>query len=553
MQNPSSSDPSFKAFLDNLKEQNQRGFLTQLLQLKADREIAGEDGDKREEQLDEVISSLKDVKIAVTGIDISVDLTPLVNIGENQTSLLEELSRESALTRKLTEGSVEYDKEASQYRNTSGREIESVVSGKMSKKGGFLDFETARTATAGQGTRAREANQISLKPINYVPGKSVANVTNSSSNNTNNNSTVSSSNTETNEVKNFLQYLGDEITTGFKFFMTDGILGRSDKKERSAKVSSARQKPVSANPDSDNVVTSQEAIADNTKSDLEISKELLDTTKAQLLELKTIREALAPETPKELVEQKSAPSATAPDSESSGLPGLPGIDLPRRTPKQPVPSGPNKPKGKAPRGKVPTGGMGSKLSTGLKIGGGLLAGAGLVLGAYEASEFLAETKFGERMAAGEGQKAEKAFRENVAPTIDPIRAGVTKEQAQAALENGSPRDIEKLGGREALMRIAGNAPIMGVSTEQAQAARSEYARVDPRRIDTIGRTVSNTSIENTDMSRDAVKGGTGGGNTIVSNNINNTSTTKFVPMKASPRPEFTGSALDRYQSRISVY
>lgn len=549
MQSPSSSDPSFKALLDNIKETNQRGFLTQLLQLKADREIAGEDGDKREEQLDEVISSLKDVKVAVTGIDINVDLTPLVNIGENQTRLLEELSRESALTRKLTEGSVEYDKVASQYRNTSGREIESLVTGKVSKKGGFLDFETARSATSGQSARARQANQLSLNPVNYVPGKTVASVTNST---TSNNSVTNSTAVTNNESKNFFKYLGDEITNGFKFIMTDGLLGRSDKKERSAKVSSGRQKPVSTNPDSDNIVTSQETIADTTKSDLEISKDLLNTTKAQLLELKTIREALAPSTPSELVEQRSAPSATVPDSEPVGLPGLPGIDLPRRTPKQPIPSGSNKPKGKAPRGKVPTGSIGSKLGTGLKIGGGLLAGAGLVLGAYEASEFLSETKFGERMATGEGQKAEKAFRENVAPTIDPVRAGVTKEQAQAALENGSPRDIEKLGGREALMRIAGNAPIMGVSAEQAQAARSEFARVYPRRIDNTGRTVASTSIENFDMSRDAVKGVTGG-NTIVSNNINNTSTTKFVPMKASPRPEFTGSALDRYQNRISVY
>lgn len=549
MQNPSSSDPRFKELLDKLQEQNQRGFLTQLLQLKADREIAGEDGDKRESQLDEAISSLKDLRIAVTGIDLNVDITPLVNIGENQTRLLEELSRESALTRKLTEGSVEYDKAAAQYRNTSGREIESTVTGKVSKKGGFLDFETARSATAGQSARASEANQLKLKPIDYVPGKSVATITNNSTT-TNNTST---NNVETKEEKNFFKSLGDEIVSGVKYFMTDGLSERSSKKEREAKVSSARQKPVSANPDSDNIVTSQETIANTTKTDLEITRELLETTKTQLIELKTIREALAPSTPKELVEQKSVPSATTEaDPVSSGIPNFPDIDLPRRTPKPPVPTGPNKPTPNTPKGKTPPGSAGSKLGTVLKIGGGLLAGAGLALGAYEASEFLSETKFGERMAAGDGKKAEKAFRENVAPTIDPLRAGVTKEQAQAALENGSPRDIEKLGGREALMKIAGTAPIVGVSTEQAQVARSNYAAVDPRRADMAGRTVLNTSTENADMSRNAGTG-TSGGNTIVSNNVNNTSTTKYVPMKASPRPEYTGSALDRYQSRIAVY
>jgi hypothetical protein len=597
-------NPSFKELLDKLQEQNQRGFLTQLLQLKADREIAGEDGDKREEQLDEVISSLKDVKVAVTGIDINVDITPLVNIGENQTRLLEELSRESALTRKLTEGSVEYDKAAAQYRNTSGREIESAVTGKVSKKGGFLDFETARTATAGQGERARKANEISLKPIDYVPGKSVATVTNNSTtNNKSSNNNITNTNIEAKEEKNFFKTLGDEIVSGVKYFMTDGLSERPSKKERESKVSSPRQKPVSANPDSDNIVTSQETIADTTKADLEITRELLDTTKAQLIELKTIREALAPSTPEELVEQKSAPSATTEPVSS----GIPGIDLPRRTPRLPVPTGPNNPKGKVPPGSTGSkvlGGLGKvarvlgpaavaagaaysgfqgyqntgtnfdieegkEASIGQKTAsalGGVASGLtfGLVnektaaQGVYRAGEAVSgaaskvKNFLGERMAAGDGKRAEKAFRENGTPTIDPLRAGVTKEQAQAALENGSPRDIEKLGGREALIKIAGIAPVAGVSAEQAQAARSNYAAVDPRRADMAGRTVLNTSTENADMSRNAGTG-TSGGNTIVSNNVNNTSTTKYVPMKASPRPEYTGSALDRYQSRISVY
>jgi hypothetical protein len=68
-----------------------------------------------------------------------------------------------------------------------------------------------------------------------------------------------------------------------------------------------------------------------------------------------------------------------------------------------------------------------------------------------------------------------------------------------------------------------------------------------------GKDVVQASTENKDMERDVNGKGGAGGNTIVSNNVNNTSTTKYVPMKASPRPEYTGSALDRYQSRISVY
>lgn len=556
MQTPSASDPSFKAFLDKFQEQNNRGFLTQLVQLKAEREIAGEDNDKREEQLDEVISSLKEVRVAVTGVSLDVDITPLVNIGENQIRLLEELSKESSLSRKLTEGSVEYDKEAAQYRNTSGREIESLVTGKVSKKGGFIDFETARDSISGQSKRAREANQISLKPIDYVPGKTTAVATN---NITNNNNATNTTNTES---KSIFQYLGDEIESGIKYYLSQGLSAQTgddmwqkpkdvEKKERAAKVSSDRQKPVSTNPESDNIVTSQEAIAETTKSDLLISSQLLDVTKEQLIELKSIKEALAPKTPEELTSQKSAPSSTSEATPGGiNLPGMPGFNFPRRTPT------PNTPTNKIPRGKVPTskipGGAG-KLGMGLKIGGGLLAGAGLALGAYEASEFLGETGYGNKMAEGAGQSAEKAFRENVAPTIDPVKAGVTKEQAIAALENGSPRDIEKLGGKDALMRIAGLTPVVGVSTEQAAAARSNYASVDPRRVDTAGKTVASTSTENVDMGREHLRGGGGSGNTVISNNVNNSSTTKYVPIKASPRPEHTGSALDRYQDRITAY
>jgi len=316
MQTPATSDPSFKAFLDKLQDQNNRGFASQLIQLKADRENAGEDNDKREEQLDDVISSLKEVRLAVTGIKVDIDLTPLINIGENQTKLLEELSKESSLTRKLTEGSVEYDKEAAQYRNTSGRDIESTVSGKVSKKGGFIDFETARDTLSGQGKRVKEDNAFSLKPINYTPGKAVAAAVGGKGG-------PATDNKEDDKSK--YQGFFKELESGFKFFMTDGLSEKPgegifqtpskevEKKDREAKVSSPRQE----NPETDNVTSTGEIQADAAKSDLELSKEMLDTTKAQLIELKAIRAALAPSTPRELTEQKSAPSSTN-EKESDG-------------------------------------------------------------------------------------------------------------------------------------------------------------------------------------------------------------------------------------------
>ena len=311
MQSPTASDPSFKAFLEKLQEQNNRGFATQLVQLKAEREIAGEDGDKREEQLEDVISSLKEVRAAVTGNKLDVDLTPLINIGENQIKLLEELSKESSLTRKLTEGSVEYDKKAAQYRNTSGRDIESKVSGKMSKDGGFIDFETARDTLSGQGKRVRDENAFSLKPINYSPGKAVA-------------AAVGAKNKK--EDKEEVDNFDPSLLGRLKSFMTDGESDKPgyglfqkppievEKKDRETKVSSPRQE----NPEADNINTTGEIEADTAKSDLELSKQMLDTTREQLTVLKEIRDALAPKTPRELTEQKGAPSSTTEKEKEGG-------------------------------------------------------------------------------------------------------------------------------------------------------------------------------------------------------------------------------------------
>jgi len=368
MQTPSASDPSFKEFLDKLKEQNNRGFASQLIQLKAERENAGEDNDKREEQLDDVISSLKEVRSAVTGIKIDIDLTPLVNIGENQTKLLEELTKESSLTRKLTEGSVEYDKEAAQYRNTSGRDIESTVSGKTSKDGGFLDFETARDTLSGQGKRVREDNAFSLKPINYTPGKAAAAAVG-----------VKKEKEDKEEVDNF----DPSLLGRLKSFMTDGESDKPGygifqkpptevvKKEREDKVSSPRQE----NPEADNVTSTGEIQADATKSDLEISKQMLETTKAQLVELKAIKEALAPKTPKELTEQKStATPSTGGEGEGDGGGGG-GLGLGDLLPSG---GGIGKALKTAGKGALSLGGKALKFMGGK---GGAIAGAALAVGA----------------------------------------------------------------------------------------------------------------------------------------------------------------------------
>ena len=443
MQAPSASDPSFKAFLDKLQEQNNRGFVTQLVQLKAEREIAGEDNDKREEQLSDVISSLKEVREAVTGTKIDIDLTPLVNIGENQTKLLEELSKEAALTRKLTEGSVEYDKEAAQYRNTSGRDIESKVSGKTSKDGGFLDFETARDTLSGQGKRAKEANAFDLKPINYTPGKAVAAAVSGKGS-----PSGGKEKKEDKEEKLDTSFFG-RVKDSVKFKLSEGLSEKTgtglfqtpskevEKKDREANVSSPRQ----ANPEADNVASTGEIMADTAKNDLELSKQMLDTTKAQLVELKAIREALAPKTPKDLAEQKSTPIANTEESDRAGGGGSILGDLASGA--MDLMGG-----GKKAAGKVASkaAGIGGKILGGAKVLGNKAvgfanSGAGKLLGSVAAVGLGAYTAY-EGFTAAEDSKQAKM--EEVQAKVD---SGKMKpeEAAAARKEIGNTATVEKSG------------------------------------------------------------------------------------------------------------
>ena len=69
---------------------------------------------------------------------------------------------------------------------------------------------------------------------------------------------------------------------------------------------------------------------------------------------------------------------------------------------------------------------------------------------------------------------------------------------------------------------------------------------------TTGSEVTRASTENSDLTREtnmrqsAVQ-------PIISSNVSNNNTQSFVPIKPSPRSERTGSALDRYNDRVSAY
>lgn len=87
-----------------------------------------------------------------------------------------------------------------------------------------------------------------------------------------------------------------------------------------------------------------------------------------------------------------------------------------------------------------------------------------------------------------------------------------------------------------------------LTTKQEQERASISARID------AGTTteVSRTSGENVSL-RDEITTTRGTPTPIVSNNVTNTSTNNYVPIKTDPRPNSRGSALDNYVGRITSY
>lgn len=73
---------------------------------------------------------------------------------------------------------------------------------------------------------------------------------------------------------------------------------------------------------------------------------------------------------------------------------------------------------------------------------------------YEAGQMARQTELGPRLAAGQGQRAEQAFRQMNVPYGGGFTQSITQQQAQDILSVGNPRDIQAFGGTEFLRKKA---------------------------------------------------------------------------------------------------
>lgn len=301
------NNEAFQKFLEKIQNQNKADLALQALQVKYEREMSGEDNDKREEQLDKVAELLENIEKAITGMSVKVDFEPLQAAYENQTEILKKSLEEQSLLRKISEGSLEYDKESAQYRNTSGREITSDVSGKTIKKGGYIDFETAANRLQGQGKRVQEANQLKLvkTPVTGLPGSVQP-------------KSEPKPDKDEDGIAGFgnLGDLGKAVGSRVKGIF-DFMTNRVQKKDTEPSPG-----VTGVNPESDNVQSAQETMADTAKQDIELTKENNTILNEQLTELKKISAALAPATPADLPEGRLKPSPASAAAEEGGGIGI---------------------------------------------------------------------------------------------------------------------------------------------------------------------------------------------------------------------------------------
>ena len=148
----------------------------------------------------------------------------------------------------------------------------------------------------------------------------------------------------------------------------------------------------------------------------------------------------------------------------------------------------------------------------------------------------------------EAANADQDATEKYASNLDKIAMAEAKKYGRATPDISDRRAAQIIARREAI-KTAGAGVTEG--TIKGLEVTPEGV-LKGGKVSKAGQEVAKTTTENTDMTREASRGG-GNNNTIVSNNVNNNNTTKFVPMMPSARPEQTGSALDRFTNRISVY
>lgn len=673
------SKGTLKSLLEKMRDQNKTDLLLQTLQVKYEKEVAGEDNDKREQQLDKVIENLEKIEKAVIGNKeqlkvVPKDISDVINVklsklnvpeeektfneslkelvGSYKTfeqklagtfdkgfeflsnplkSMQEGLKNLAAKGQERKEKAIDYFKDVA--NTPAGATAESIRFTREFQKQnrkfstGMSREEIAAGGYQVQGQKVFEEKIAAEKSI----AAAEADIAQSAkygfgATSEDRLKLVQAKNEEQTALSNFKIKTGEEKLKDVEakqsknenVFASKENIGEEKLKEVEAK--------QSKNEEADNVVSAQESIADSFKENNELIKELLTTTKEQLNSVNNIKDALAP---KEVSDEESSlrrktekfyDNVTVKleeiysklDDLGTGKLSDTLLDLLSKRAPTSIPKTATT---------ASTASAGSPLLAGATLGAVALGGAAAtvgatgilatesaaplrkavaqnpMLGAMSGDTALAsgildanEGKSAEQIRAIQ-EKEQKALQDapwytkmlgigrseylrkqgaQPATPVESISGTITKKElTQRETKSSSNLDITKdpkfqkllqeekeviLGGKvrrgeENTERLSAKELI---TAEKEAKARYLQSNVSPAVAKSTGIDMAKATTENTELNRE-VTGIKSSPAPVIMNNSSSNNNTSYVPMKSTPRPEYTGSALDRYQSRISTY
>lgn len=154
--------------------------------------------------------------------------------------------------------------------------------------------------------------------------------------------------------------------------------------------------------------------------------------------------------------------------------------------------------------------------------------------------------------------AERRAAREAAGTPGPIKKDPETEKMEGRIrqylrgEDVTLTPAEEQHMKKMESKINARADTYNADVTKAELATSQETRVSAKMEQGTSTDVSRTSSENQAI-RDEMNTTKGTTTPIVSNNVTNTSTNNYIPIKSDPRPNNRGSALDNYVGRVSTY
>ena len=133
------------------------------------------------------------------------------------------------------------------------------------------------------------------------------------------------------------------------------------------------------------------------------------------------------------------------------------------------------------------------------------------------------------------------------------RLGIEPGKGQGVFEGGVlTKMVDTNTGKEHDIEISEKDKASVAGAREMRAMNENSGRLAAAASRNMGNDVTRASTDNIDLNREASRSGNNV-TPIVSNNISTNNNTSYVPMKPTPRNERGGSALDRYQDRVSAF